>query len=169
MTEPPVGKPDLQPAGSELILPAAAVLFTIYYLSTIREVPWTAQVSAVLVGSILIFLCALLAVRTFIGVRRGELSLGLGRLIAPRAYIGKRLILLGLTIGYIVVIEWLGFTLTSFVFLAAGMSVLSEGRRLGLILILSTVLAVGGYLLFVVAFQTRFPVGLVDAALKAVF
>lgn len=169
MSEQPVDKPDRKEVGGELILPAAAVLFTIYYLTTIQDVPWTAQVSAVLVGSVLIALCIAFAVRTFLGVRRGEKSLGLGPLIAPRAFVGKRLLLLALTLGYIAVIEWLGFTLTTFVFLAAGMLLLGEGRRPGLIVILSAVLSIGGYLLFVVAFQTRFPVGPVDALFKAVF
>ena len=169
MSEQPSGKPARKEVGGELILPAAAVLFTIYYFTTIRDVPWIAQVSALLVGSVLIVLCIALAVRTFLGVARGEQSLGFGPLIAPRAYIGKRLILFALTLGYIIVIHWLGFTLTTFLFLAAGMLVLGNGRRWGLILILSAVLAIGGYLLFVVAFQTRFPVGVVDAFIKAVF
>ena len=169
MSEQPAGTPARKEVGGELILPAAAVLFAIYYITTIQDVPWTAQVSALLVGSVLIVLCAMLAVRTLLGVRRGEQSLGLGPLIAPRAFIGKRLILLALTIGYIAFIEWLGFTLTTFVVLAASMLVLGEGRRKGLILILSAVLSIGGYLLFVVAFQTRYPVGPVDALLKAMF
>jgi hypothetical protein len=168
MAEQPSGKPAREEVGGELILPVAAVLFTIYYFTTIQEVPWTAQASALLVGSILIVLCLALAVRTFIGVRRGDVSLGFEPLITPRDFIGKRLILLALTLGYIVVIDWLGFTLTTFLFLAAGMLVLGNGRRWRLILILSTILAVGGYLLFVVAFQTRFPVGPVDALFKAV-
>jgi hypothetical protein len=169
MSEQPQGRPARKEAGGELILPAAAVLFTIYYYTTIQEVPWTAQVSAVLVGSVLIFLCVILAIRTFLGVRRGEQSLGLGPLIAPRAFIGKRLLLLALTLGYVGLITWLGFTLTTFLFLTAGMLVLGEGRRKGLIVTLSAVLSIGGYLLFVVAFQTRYPEGPVEALFKAVF
>jgi len=169
MSEPSPTKPARKEVGGELILPVAAVLFTIYYFTTIQEVPWTAQASAVLVGGILIVLCLALAVRTFLGVARGEQSLGFVPLIAPRAYIGKRLVLLALTLGYIAFIDWLGFTLTTFIFLGAGMLVLGNGRRPALILVLSAILAIGGYLLFVVAFQTRFPVGVVDAMLKTVF
>jgi hypothetical protein len=169
MSEQPQGQPAQKEAGAELILPAAAVLFTIYYFTTIQEVPWTAQVSAVLVGSVLIVLCVSLAIRTFLSVRRGEQSLGLGPLIAPRDYIGKRLLLFALTLGYVAAITWLGFTLTTFLFLTTGMLVLGEGRRKGLIVTLSAVLSVGGYLLFVVAFQTRYPEGPVEALFKAVF
>jgi hypothetical protein len=169
MSERPLDRPDRKEVGAELILPTAAVLFTLYYFTTIQEVPWTAQVSALLVGTVLIVLCLALAVRTFLGVRRGDQSLGFGPLIAPRAYVGKRLLLLGLTLGYVLVIEWLGFTLTTLVFLFAGMSLLSNGRRLGLIGVLSVALSLGGYLLFVVAFETRFPAGPLEAAFKAVF
>jgi len=169
MSEQPQGQPARKEVGGELILPTAAVLFTIYYFTTIQEVPWTAQVSALLVGSVLIVLCIALAVRTFLGVRRGEQSLGLGPLIAPRGFVGKRLLLFALTLGYIATITRLGFTLTTFLFLTAGMLVLGEGCRKGLIVSLSAVLSVGGYLLFVVAFQTRYPEGPVEALFKAVF
>ena len=152
--------------GGELILPVAAVAFTIYYFTTIRDVPWTAQVSAVLVGSVLILLCAAFGVRTFLAVRRGEQSLGLGPLIAPRHFVRKRLVLMALTVGYALVIEWLGFTITTFLFLTAAMLLLGEGRRKGLVLALSITLSLGGYLLFVVAFQTRFPVGPFEALMK---
>ena len=36
--------------GGELIIPIAAVIFTLYYFSTIAHSPWTAQVNAFLVG-----------------------------------------------------------------------------------------------------------------------
>ncbi len=39
--------------GGELVIPVAALIFTIYYFVTIIDVPWTAQVSALFVGTIL--------------------------------------------------------------------------------------------------------------------
>ncbi len=36
----------------ELILPVGALAFTIYYIFTVIESPWTAQVNAFMVGSI---------------------------------------------------------------------------------------------------------------------
>ena len=48
------GKPEKPAVGAELVLPVAALLFTIYYFTTIINVPWTAQVSAFFVGTILI-------------------------------------------------------------------------------------------------------------------
>jgi hypothetical protein len=152
-------KPEKKSVGGELILPAAAFLFTLYYFYTILDVPRIAQVSAFFVGTILIVLVALLGVRIAKQVKAGEADLRLGGILEPKSYIPKRLALLGLTIGFIFFVDWLGFTLTVFAFLTLAMLLLSEGKRKVLILCLSTVLAFGGYLLFIVAFKTRFPQG----------
>lgn len=152
-------KPERKPIGGELLIPVAAVLFTLYYFTTIVDVPFTAQASALFVGSILLFLCFALFVRILLGVRRGDLSLRIGALIEPVSFVPKRLILLGLTIAYIFVVDWLGFTLTTFLFLALSMTVLNGSKSKGFIAALSAVLALAGWLLFVVAFETRFPAG----------
>ena len=157
---------DKRHVGGELIIPVAALLFTLYYFTTIIDVPWTAQVSAVFVGSIL-SLCILIFIgRVILTVRRGEADFGLGRLIEPVNYIPKRIGLLVLTIGYIYIIHLGGFTLTTFAFLSLAMLLLNEGRRKGFILTLSAVLAISGWLLFIVAFETRFPEGPFEHLMK---
>ena len=155
--------------GGELIIPIAAVAFTLYYFSTIIDSPWEAQVNAFFVGSILIVLVLILLIRLGYALHSGEADLRLGGLIEPVSVAPKRLIVLLLAIGYVAAIEWLGFTLTTFVFLAAAMLVLSAGRRPGFVLGLAAGLALGGYLLFMVAFQTRFPKGPFEWLMGAVF
>ncbi len=152
-------QPAKRSIGGELILPVAALLFTFYYFYTIWDVPRIAQVSAIFVGTILIVLIVVLLFRFARQVRSGEADLRLGRVIEPTSYVPKRLALLGLTIGFIFFVEWLGFTLTVFAFLTLAMLLLSEGKRKGLIIGLSAAMAIGGYLLFIVAFQTRFHSG----------
>ena len=49
------------------------------------------------------------------------------------------------------------------------MLTLNEGRRKGLILGLAATLSLGGWLLFVVAFETRFPEGPFELAAKGLF
>ena len=51
--EKPISSSKKNIAG-ELILPFCALLFTLYYFSTVIESPWTAQVNAFMVGSVLI-------------------------------------------------------------------------------------------------------------------
>ncbi len=163
------GKPEKRAAGAELVLPIAGLLFTLYYFTTIINVPWTAQVSAFFVGNILIGLIIALIIRTAIQVRRGEATLSIAPLIAPKEYVPKRLALLGLTLGYVFFIQWGGFTVTTFFFLLCAMLLLSGGKKKGLILTLSLILSVGGYFLFIVAFNTRFPKGPVETMLQGVF
>lgn len=147
------------PIGGELLLPIVAVLFSIYYFTTITDVPFSAQVSALFVGTVLIFLCILLFLRTYLSVRRGESTLGIGGLIEPLSYIPTRLTLLALTIGYVFLVQWLGFTLTTFLFLSLSMMLLNKGRRKGFIIGLAATLSISGWLLFIYAFETRFPAG----------
>ena len=161
-------KPRKRSAGGDLVIPVAALLFTLYYFYTIWDVPRIAQVSALFVGIILIALILILVVRIAKEVRAGTADLSLDRLVAPKNYVPKRLALLGLTIGFIF-FEWLGFTLTVFAFLTLAMLLLSEGKKKGLILILSTTLSIGGYLLFIVAFQTRFPQGPFEKLMAGLF
>ena len=54
--------PEHTSVGSQLIIPIAAVLFTVYYFYTIIDAPWTAQVAAFIVGSILIILVILFGI-----------------------------------------------------------------------------------------------------------
>ncbi len=158
-----------RPVGGELIVPVGAIVFTLYYITTILHGPWEAKANAYYIGSTLMALCALFILRTLLAVRRGEATLGLQRLIEPRNLMVKRLGLLALTVGYIYVVHWGGFTLTTFVFLAASILLLRDGRDRGFVLALSAALALGGYLLFIVAFHTRFPKGPFEILMQQVF
>lgn len=158
-----------QPLGSDLIIPVAAIVFTLYYFYSIIDTPWTAQVSAFFNGSILLLLCAVSIVALALKVRRGQATLGFDALLEPVEVMPRRAVLFLLTVGYILCIDWAGFTITTFVFLTLAMLLLSgRGRRNRLfIVLLSAVLAIGGYLLFVVAFERHFPEGPFERAFKA--
>lgn len=169
--EPSPGGPGKKSLGPDLIIPVVAILFTLYYFSTIIDSPWTAQVSAFFVGAILLLLSTAFLVVTGIRVIRGQADLRMGELVAPQAVAVRRLALFVLTVSYIFFIDWLGFTITTFLFIFLGMLLLSGRERANkrLILVLSLVFSVGGYLLFVVAFQRRFPEGPFEQAFKAFF
>ncbi len=153
--------------GGELVIPVAAIVFTLYYFTTIVNSVWTAQVSAFFVGAVLIALSAAFVVRCAVAVQRGQADLGLGGLFSRADLSSGRLALLVVTLGYILVIEWAGFTITTFVFLFAGMLALNRGRGPGLIAALSAIMALSGYLLFILAFDTRFPRGPFETFMKA--
>jgi hypothetical protein len=155
--------------GSELIIPVAALLFTIYYFYTIVDAPWTAQVAALIVGTVLIVLILLFFVKCIRWIKSGEGSLNFDTLIQPKSFVIKRIGLLGLTITYIFVVSTLGFTITTFLFLCTTMLLLSDGRKKRIIFTLSAILSLGGYLLFILAFKTRFPAGPFETLMKGFF
>jgi len=159
---------DRRHVGGELIVPVAGLLFTIYYFSTIIESPWTAQVSAFFVGAILTALIVAFLIKTGIEWTRGAVDLKAGPIADPIALVPKRIALLALTIGYIVVIPYLGFTLTTFVFMVSAMALLSNGKRLGFIVGLGAAVAVGGWALFILAFHTRFPAGPFERLMQSI-
>ena len=74
-----------------------------------------------------------------------------------------------LTIAYNFVVPTLGFTITTFLFLNMAMLLLSGGKKKRFIFFLSTILALGGYFLFIVAFKTRFPAGPFETLMKGFF
>ena len=157
--ESETGQPTKRALGAELVIPVAALLFTLYYFWTILESPWTAQASAFFVGTILIVLVLIFIVLTFRWVARGDGDWSFHTLFEPHAYVRLRVALLALTVGYIAVISFLGFTITTFLFLVLAMLLLNRGRRARLSVALAAILSLGGYLLFVVAFDTNFPAG----------
>ncbi len=156
-------------AGAELLIPAAALIFTLYYFWTIWNSPWTAQVSAFFIGTILILLVVAFFLKTAITLYRREADLGIGELLAPRSLLPVRIGLLLMTLGYVIFVKWGGFTLTTWVFLFGAMLILNGGRRKRLVAILSATLALSGYLLFIVAFETRFPRGPFENFMRSIF
>ena len=153
------------PVGGELIIPVAGILFAIYYFTTIIDAPWTAQVNAFFIGTVLIVLSLLFIVLRLRKLLDGSAVLGFHRLIEPVSILPKRIVLLILTIGYVAVISWAGFTITSFVFLFLAISALG-GRRYGLNLMNAAAFSIGGWLLFDVAFQAQLPAGPFEALMK---
>ena len=155
-------------AGGELVIPIMAIAFSIYFFSTILESPWTAQVSAFMIGGILIALCLGFIVKTVLAVSGGSASFGFGKLLRRDDWRSGRIGLLAATVGYVLLIDWGGFTLTTFLFLSASMAILSRGRRLDLITLISAAMALGGWALFILAFDTRFPRGWFEEAMAMV-
>ena len=67
--------------GGELVIPVMAIAFTLYYFSTIWNSPWTAQVSAFLVGGVLLLVCGIFVLRCAIWLARGEGTLGVSNIV----------------------------------------------------------------------------------------
>ncbi|WP_193368451.1 hypothetical protein [Pelagibius marinus] len=153
--------------GGELIIPVLALGFTLYYIATVVDSPWSAQLNAFMVGSVLILLVLIFFAVAARALWRGEASLGMSNLIEPYHILPKRLGFIALSLGYLIVIQWLGFTLTTFVFMAASMLLLGGGRRPILCLVSATIMAAVALVVFVILFQKRFPKGPVEYLVQA--
>ncbi len=154
--------------GGELVVPILAVGFTLYFFSTIWNSPWTAQVSAFLIGGILLFVCSLFFIRCAFWLSRGEGSLGFSNLFTIDDVRTGRIGLLVTTIAYVAFIDTLGFTLMTFLFLAISMLILAKGKNPGFITMVSATMALTGWAVFIWAFDTRFPRGWFETTMQAI-
>lgn len=154
----------------DLVIPALAFAFTIYYLSTITEVPWIAQASAVTVSGLLLLTLFAFSIRTFFRIRRGRETISLAetrREFSGRGQVTRqRLVLLALTIGYLITLPWTGFTLGTFAFIFAGIVTLSSRLNWLRALLIALFFAALGYVIFIHLFRIRFPSGPVETLLK---
>jgi hypothetical protein len=153
--------------GGELIIPVLALVFTLYYISTVINSPWTAQLNAYMVGSILIGLTVLFIAIALREVVKGRATLGASDLLAPYDILPKRLGFIGLSLGYLLVMEWLGFTLSTVAFMAASIYLLGGGRRPVVCVIAAAVMAAVALAVFVILFEKRFPKGPIEYLVQA--
>lgn len=149
----------------DLIIPVMALAFAAYYLTTITEVPWTAQASAVLVGGLLTLSILAFAIRTIWRVRSGIETLSWRGLAVDPSTNLKRAGLLGLSIGFVWFISDLGFTLATTIFLFLAIVLLSSLRNWRNAALVAIASALIGYFIFIVIFETRFPKGPVENVL----
>jgi hypothetical protein len=162
------GQTKKRSVGAELVIPVMAAGYALYYIYTILDYPMEAQINGLFLGLVLCSLVAVLLVRVAAQWFRGEVDFGMHRLLAPLSMIPSRLVFLGLTIAYIVVIPWVGFTLTTFLFILG--SLLALGVRSKKLLVLMPLLsAAGGYVFFIAMLNTRFPKGPIENFLAGVF
>ena len=150
----------------DLVVPLIALGFTGYYMTTITEVPWISQASAVTVGCLLALVIAAYLVRTVYRIKNGREIIELpGPFRTPDVSI-RRALLLVLTIAFVAFIEALGFTLTTAAFIFIGIIVLSSVANWKAAALVSVCCSVSGYIVFIYFFQTRFPKGPIEKLLQ---
>lgn len=150
------------------MIPILAIGFTIYYFTTIWNSPWTAQVSAFFVGGVLILVSAIFIFRCAVWLSRGEGSLGFRNLFSWDDIRTGRIGLLFTTVGFCMLIGPLGFTLATFLFLFTSMVILAKARRVPFIFLISALISLCGWAVFIWAFDTRFPRGWFETTMRAI-
>jgi hypothetical protein len=154
--------------GAELIIPVAGLLFAVYYLTSIWNIRWEAQVNGLFHSTVLLVLVVAFFVRTFRRIARGEVDLRLGSKLGTPRLLRDRLGLVVITAIFVIALPWLGFTLATFLFMVATLAFFGIRAPVKLAGIPLCV-AAGGYILFIVALNARFPHGPVENLLAVVF
>lgn len=163
-TKSGAGQP--KPLGADLVLPALATGFTIYFFVSVGDLAWEAKANAVVIGTGLLALVALFLVRTGLMLARGAATLGFDKLIEPRWAWGPRLAIIGLCAVFIFLLPWLGLTLGLFLLTAALMFLLKAGSWRSIVAT-AAIVAATSYLLFIALLNSRLPRGPVEQLLAA--
>ncbi len=150
----------------DLVIPLLALAFTGYYLTTITEVPWISQASAITVSCLLVLAIAAYFIRTAYRIKKRHEVIAFPGPSRVRAVTIKRIALLALTIAYVALIESLGFTLTTTAFVFLGIVLLSSPANWKTAVLVSVCCSVTGYIVFIYFFATRFPKGPVENMLN---
>jgi hypothetical protein len=153
-----------KPQGADLVIPALALGFAVYFFVSIAGLAWEAKANGVVIGGILVGLIALQLVRIGIRVAKGQADLGFSPLWEPREALGKRLGLVAVTIAFIATLNWLGLTLGLLLALFAALWIM--GARGKTLAIVPLAVALAAYLLFIALLQSDIPHGPIERLLS---
>ena len=153
-----------QAQGADLIIPALALAFAVYFFVSIADLAWEAKANGVVIGSALVVLVLIQLVRIGIRIARGRASFGFQALLEPRDALVKRVGLVGVTIAFIGTLHWLGLTLGLLLALYASLWLM--GARGKALYIIPVVVAALAYLLFVALLHTDIPHGPIEKLLS---
>lgn len=153
-----------KPQGADLVIPALALGFTIYFFVSIADLAWEAKANGMVIGAILVGLIALQLLRIGIRLAKGQANLGFSPLWEPREALGKRLGMVAVTIAFIATLDWLGLTLGLALALFAALWIM--GARGKTLAIVPLAVALAAYLLFVALLQSDIPHGPIERLLS---
>ena len=148
------------PLGADLVIPALALGFALYFFVSIADLAWEAKANGVIIGGILVLLIAAQVVRIALQVAQRKADLGFSPLWEPREALGKRVGMVLITIAFIATLNWLGLTLGLLLALFAALWIM--GARGKTLAIVPLAVALAAYLLFVVLLQSDIPHGPIE-------
>lgn len=154
--------------GADFILPLMAAAYAVYYLYSINDYPWEARVNGTFIAVAIWSLVAILVVRTGLRLHRNEVTLRFTGITTPKDKLPQRVLFIVLTALNILLMPWLGFTLTVILFLVSSMWLLGV-RGLRQLAVIPLAAGAIGYVFFMVALDTRLPRGPVEWLLQALF
>ena len=152
------------PRGADLVIPALALAFAVYFFNSIAELGWEAKANGVLIGTILVVLIVVQIARIALDLRGGRAGLGMAELWLPREALVKRLGLVVITVLFIATLKWLGLTLGLYLSLLTSLLIMGVRSRVALVCV-PLAIAAAAYLMFILLLQSDFPHGPVEKLL----
>jgi len=152
------------PRGADLVIPALALGFALYFFFSIADLAWEAKANGVLIGGVLVVLIGIQLIRTAVELARGKASFSLKPLWEPREAFVRRVGLVAVTIAFIGTLGWLGLTLGLLLALFAALWIM--GARGKALAIIPLAVAAAAYLLFVALLQSDIPHGPIERLLS---
>lgn len=150
----------------ELIIPVGAVLFGIYYLSTVWTLPFQAKVVGLYVTSGIVFLFAILCFRFVRELRSGEKSWGLHGFFSDPVTEGRRWGVLLATMLFIALMPVLGFALALFLFVLSTVLLVGGKAKVKAAFIVATSITIISFGIFILFVKVRFPLSIIDETIK---
>ena len=156
------------PLGADLVIPGLALCFAVYFYFSISDLAWEAKANGVLIGAVLVVLIAIQILRIGAHVAKGEGNLSFERLLQPRDALPKRVGLVLLTVAFIIMLPWLGLTLSLLLAMVAALYLMGVRKRSHLIWPALGV-AASAYLMFVAFLGSDIPHGPVEHLIAYLF
>ncbi|MCT7376669.1 tripartite tricarboxylate transporter TctB family protein [Chelativorans salis] len=147
--------------GADLLIPAVAGLFALYFFWDTWNLKWEARINGILIGVPLLGLIVLKIASMAIAITEGRASMRLGSIAAWTPDQRRRLVLLAVFAGFAMLIGWLGVTLSLFLALLASLWIL-DVRSPALLVLLPAGTAALVYVLFIAVLDKRMPYGPVE-------
>ena len=150
----------------ELIIPVGAILFGIYYLSTVWTLPFQAKVVGLYVTSGIALLCLILAVRFVRELRSGKKGWSFNGFFSDPVTEGRRWGVLLATILFIALMPLLGFALSLFLFVFSTVFLIGGRTRIKAAFWVATSITVIAFSVFILFVKVRFPLSIIDETIK---
>jgi hypothetical protein len=149
------------PLGADLVIPALALGFAVYFFWSIADLAWEAKANGVVIGTALIVLVTIQLVSIAVQVAKGKGDLRTGPLWQPTDVLWKRIGMVLVTVAFIAALQLLGLTLSLAIAMAAALTIMGV-RKLSTVLWISLAVAAAAYVLFIAVLDAAFPHGAIE-------
>jgi hypothetical protein len=156
------------PLGADFVIPGLALALALYFFVSIADLAWEAKANGLLIGTVLVVLVIVQAIRIGLQIARGNGDLRLDLLLQPYDALPKRIGLVALTAIFIAAMKWLGLTLSLFLAMLAALYLMGV-RKPTRLLFVAFGAAAAAYIMFIAVLDSDFPRGPIEQLLGSLF